>query len=391
MPTKQGDRRKGKALTDYFLHPAFYTDADTLHRARVLVSALYAFAALTVAVIPLLFIVPTTAVVRIAGGIGCVLTALAFVYLLFMLKLHGRYMLCASVAISIPSIAIFSSLGASGGILISPTAQLLALQPLVAFFFAGIRGGVMATIVIAALIGLLIAMHQTGVEFPQVLTPDNIRLLWVGVLLIGFFVIGVMALVYEFTSMTLRRERDAEHAKVVLLAHTDSLTNLANRRAFDNELNVRIDACRQNKEASQFTLCYLDLDGFKPINDQHGHDVGDQVLRAVSIRLRSALRGADLVGRQGGDEFMLLLSDLGAGHSLEAMAERFIAMIRQPIETSAGLVSVGASLGFAVYPQHATSMDALKKAADFAMYTAKRQRAGWLLYAPDMSGREHPV
>jgi predicted signal transduction protein with EAL and GGDEF domain len=67
------------------------------------------------------------------------------------------------------------------------------------------------------------------------------------------------------------------------------------------------------------------------------------------------------------------------------MAQRFIDMVRQPIETSAGLVSVGASLGFAVYPLHATSAEALKKAADIAMYTAKRNRSGWLLFAPHMS------
>lgn len=373
------------AVTDYFLHRDFYADADVLHRARVLVSALYAFAGITVAVIPVLFLLPIAPALRLLVAVSCAAVAAAFIYLLFVLKRRGRYMLCATIAASIPSLAIVSSIGITGGIVNSPTSQLLVLQPLVAFFFAGIRGGVVATLVVAIIIALLIVGQRAGVDFPQFIPADLVDVLWGAILLIGFFVIGVMALVYEFTSTSLRRERDAEHAKVVRLANTDSLTGLANRRAFDNALAGRIEAARTGTGVQEFSLCYLDLDGFKPINDQHGHDVGDQVLRAVSIRLRSALRGADLIGRQGGDEFMLLLGGLGANRALEVMAQRFIDMVRQPIETSAGLVSVGASLGFAVYPLHATSADALKKAADIAMYTAKRTRSGWLLFAPHLS------
>lgn len=382
MSTSPGHR----AFTDYFLHEDFHADADVLHRARVLISALYAFAGFTLAVIPLaLILLPLTPLLQVIVAASCALTAFAFVYLLFLLKQHGRYKLCAAIAISIPLVAITISMCITGGIAQSPATQLLVLQPLVAFFFAGIRGGLVATIIIGILIGLMIALRQSGIEWPQWIPPGYTGMMWSSLLLIGFFVIAVMAVVYEFTSTALRKERDREHAKVVKLANTDSLTGLANRRAFDNALATRIDAFNQREDVSQFALCFLDLNGFKPVNDQHGHDVGDQVLRTVSIRLRSALRGADLVARQGGDEFMLLLNGLGANQSLEIMAERFINMIKQPIETSAGLVSVGASLGFAVHPKHARSIDALKKAADIAMYEAKRNHAGWRLYAADMA------
>jgi len=382
MPNSVSRPRGSTALTDYFLHESFYADVDVLHRARVLISALYAFAGFTLAAIPfVLGFLPLTFFMQLTVTASCASTAFAFIYLLFILKQHGRYKFCAGIAIAIPVAAITTSLCLTGGISQSPATQLLVLQPLIAFFFAGVRGGCVATLVIGILMAVMIALHQAGIDPPQWMQPGYQGPLWLALLLIGFFVIAVTAVVYEFTSTALRRERDNEHAKVVKLANTDSLTGLANRRAFDASLHARIEAYRQRQDLSQFALCYLDLDGFKPINDQHGHDVGDQVLRTVAIRLRSALRGADLVGRQGGDEFMLLLNGLGANQVMELLAQRFISMIRQPIETSAGLVSVGASLGFALYPHHADSVEKLKKVADAAMYAAKRDRAGWRLYA----------
>lgn len=375
---------KRRKWTDYFLPPHFYADADLLHRSRVLVSALYAFAGLTALMIPFVFVAPLATSVQLAITASCSTIVAAFVYLLFMLKLHGSYMWCAVVAVAIPSVSITSAICISGGISQSPVTQLLALQPMVAFFFTGLRGGRMAIVAVFLLVAILFVLQQVGIDFPQWVNPEHHVFLGKAILLIGFFVIVVMALVYEVTSTSLRRERDHEHAKVVLLANTDSLTGLANRRAFDEGLRARIDSRQRDKSDQGFALCYLDLDGFKPINDQHGHDVGDQVLRAVSIRLRSALRGADMIGRQGGDEFMLLLNGVGANQSMEAMAQRFLDMVKQPIETSAGLVGVGVSMGFSVYPDQGVDTEQLKKAADSAMYNAKRRRAGWLMYSPSM-------
>jgi diguanylate cyclase (GGDEF)-like protein len=189
-----------------------------------------------------------------------------------------------------------------------------------------------------------------------------------------------MGLVYEHTTTSLQRERDAEHQRYMRLAKIDPLTGLENRRNFDAEVSRRIELARAQKEPPHFTLCFIDLDGFKTVNDHHGHDIGDEVLRVVSDRLRSASRAIDVVGRHGGDEFMLMLDAMSDRVMLDTMARRLIDSIGQPIRTSVGLIEVGASIGFANFPHDAADLDALKKAADVAMYEAKRSRAGWVFF-----------
>jgi diguanylate cyclase (GGDEF)-like protein len=129
-------------------------------------------------------------------------------------------------------------------------------------------------------------------------------------------------------------------------------------------------------------LCYLDLDGFKPINDRYGHDVGDEVLRVISERLRSCIREGDSVGRHGGDEFTLLFNSVRNETEVELIARRLVQAITPPISTSAGVVSVQGSLGFARFPSDGDNEDALKSAADKAMYLAKAQGGGWRSYRP---------
>lgn len=369
----------GKSLTGFFLHPSFFSNPDILLRARILIATLYAFISIVITVILLLLVTPVAPISRLVGIPANIAIVTTIFYLLFSLKRHGNYALCAGTTVAIPLTTITLSICITGGIIHSPLAQLMVLSPLMAYFYGSIRSGNITVVTAGAMIFLLIVLQQSGMEFPQTILPQHRGVAQALVLFVDFAVLAALAVIYEITSASLRRARDEEHAKVVKLAHTDALTGLANRRIFDATLTERITAYAGTIPQRQFALCYLDLDGFKPINDRHGHDVGDQVLRTISIRLRSALRGADLIGRHGGDEFMLILDALGAGRALEVMAKRFLTLINEPIETSAGLLSVGASLGFAVYPDQAISTEALKKAADSAMYVAKRQRLGWQL------------
>jgi diguanylate cyclase (GGDEF)-like protein len=194
---------------------------------------------------------------------------------------------------------------------------------------------------------------------------------------LGVGTVAWIEFIFELTAVRLKRERDIEHTKVIVMAQTDALTGLANRGSFDTHLNLRIGTVSPLRG---FALCYLDLDGFKAINDAHGHNVGDEVLRIVSVRLRGIVRGSDLVSRQGGDEFVLLLESTGERAELEIMVQRALAAIRKPINTSMGAVNVGASIGVAVFPADAATAGALKKAADTAMYRAKRECTGWCFY-----------
>jgi diguanylate cyclase (GGDEF)-like protein len=153
-------------------------------------------------------------------------------------------------------------------------------------------------------------------------------------------------------------------------AATDALTGLPNRRMIDDDLTRRL-ADRQRR-GTETSVLFLDLDGFKPVNDRHGHAVGDEVLVAVADRLRSLVRSDESVGRLGGDEFLVALT--GGAADAEVAADRIHGAFATPIETSAGPCRVGVSIGTATAAEHvATAADLLLR-ADAAMYLAKQAR-----------------
>jgi diguanylate cyclase (GGDEF)-like protein len=152
-------------------------------------------------------------------------------------------------------------------------------------------------------------------------------------------------------------------------AATDGLTGLPNKRAVTDAMK-RLFA-QASTTASPLALLLIDLDHFKQINDQWGHPVGDQVLASMGAVLRSVLRVRDFAGRNGGEEFAVLLPDTGIPAALE-IAERIRAAITE-ISLPGTDVSVAASLGVVGFPDHATTLDRLERLADAALYIAKRQ------------------
>ncbi|CAD6882395.1 diguanylate cyclase/phosphodiesterase (GGDEF & EAL domains) with PAS/PAC sensor(s) [Methylomonas albis] len=154
-----------------------------------------------------------------------------------------------------------------------------------------------------------------------------------------------------------------------LLAHYDPLTRLPNRILFADRLNQAI--AHSKREKSLLAICFLDLDGFKPVNDQFGHDVGDRVLVEVAERIKNAIRAEDSVSRHGGDEFALLLGDVESIEQCEQAIMRIHQAIAQPYLIGDQPISVGASSGFTVYPPDNADADALLRHADYAMYQAK--------------------
>lgn len=156
------------------------------------------------------------------------------------------------------------------------------------------------------------------------------------------------------------------------LALADGLTDLANRRCFlDRGAPMLAQLGRTGQEAR---LIYLDLDGFKRVNDTHGHEAGDHVLVTVGHRLRHAARTGDLITRLGGDEFALLMPGLTADWS-GGVVRRLAAALEQPISWRGQQLTVGASCGVASFPADGTDLPALLREADARMYTAKRRSA----------------
>ncbi|MFV3075281.1 diguanylate cyclase domain-containing protein [Niveispirillum fermenti] len=156
------------------------------------------------------------------------------------------------------------------------------------------------------------------------------------------------------------------------IAYHDRLTALPNRHFFEQYLDIALS--RAQRQGDMAALLYLDLDGFKPVNDRYGHDAGDEVLRQIGQRLAESLRPEDVAARIGGDEFacILVLPREEEDRVME-VAQRLVAAINEPIDILEGQVRVGTSIGVALWPDHGQTMAEVLKRADGAMYRAKQQ------------------
>ncbi len=161
------------------------------------------------------------------------------------------------------------------------------------------------------------------------------------------------------------------------LASFDVLTSLPNRRMFLDHLNQNVEIARRNE--LRIALMYLDLDGFKQINDCHGHEAGDLVLKSAASRLLDSVRKSDTVGRMGGDEFTVVLGSIKNCDDASKVAEKVLKALCLPITLPSGTsVQIGASIGISVFPNDAGSSDKLLAVADTTMYEVKRNgKGGW--------------
>lgn len=164
-------------------------------------------------------------------------------------------------------------------------------------------------------------------------------------------------------------ELEAMNVRLQLLATTDPLTGLANRNAMYQQLHQAI--ARAKRQRSSLALLYLDLDGFKTVNDRLGHLVGDKVLYEASERLREAVRESDVICRIGGDEFLLICEGLSRGAVLVQLTQRLLKQMQQPFYHGIEQISIGVSIGVAISSGGETAAEALIDAADRAMYDAK--------------------
>jgi diguanylate cyclase (GGDEF)-like protein len=164
------------------------------------------------------------------------------------------------------------------------------------------------------------------------------------------------------------------------LAHHDALTGLPNRLLFGHSLSGALERCR--REGQALSVVYLDLDGFKAVNDRWGHAAGDALLCHVATALKGAVRASDAVARLSGDEFALLLAELGPGPALQALCEKLQRALQAPLWWEGLPLRARASLGVVSFPRDGVSAEALLRAADAAMYREKRRRAAFFLSAP---------
>ncbi len=163
--------------------------------------------------------------------------------------------------------------------------------------------------------------------------------------------------------------RQSYEAKIRELAYHDALTKLPNRQLLLDRINQGLS----RSERSEFLLAilFLDLDKFKNINDQLGHDVGDELLKTVAVRISALVRGSDTVSRAGGDEFIVVLPEINEQHDAELVAQKIIQGLGTVIDVKGYELNISASIGIAFYPMDGNSAVELMKKADRAMYLAK--------------------
>src|SRR5664280_2455366 len=212
-----------------------------------------------------------------------------------------------------------------------------------------------------------------GREFGERTMLDDLRIMETDEPIIGLTesrqlaVVGLLGVTREINELK-RAEITLEH-----LATHDTLTGLPNRYLMFDRLNQLL--VRAARYTTSFAILFIDLDGFKRINDSRGHEVGDLVLRGVADRLSESLRAADTVARIGGDEFLILLESIRVGPDAIALADRIRSAVGAPFALPGGDATVTVSIGIGVYPDDGRDAEELLNAADVAMYRAKRENA----------------
>jgi len=193
--------------------------------------------------------------------------------------------------------------------------------------------------------------------------------------------VGYRGVGRDITELVLAREH------VVSLAYNDPLTGLANRASFLPAFEQAVERAR--RRGGRLAALFIDLDGFKQVNDAHGHAAGDRFLVEVARRLREGVRASDLVARLGGDEFFAVLEDLLESGLAEGVARKLLAELVRPVDLGAVQVQASASIGIAIFPDHGDDAATLMRHADAAMYEAKQSgKSTFALYG---SGASRPA
>lgn len=257
------------------------------------------------------------------------------------------------------------------------------------------RGVVMTLAIAVILVGVVLALYvleKTTLQPLNTLT-QHLRRVGSNKAQLGVPVqAGGMAEIHELTEdfNQMAQELDRLYGSLEHLAFTDPLTNLPNRARFHDSLE---ESVRQYTHAQQpFALFLMDLDRFKAVNDNYGHQVGDLLLQEAGARLRGVLRGSDtvarldsdaisaldgkMVARLGGDEFAAILPRLNSIDDASAVARKLLLSMQEPFPIRGHSLSIGISIGIALYPQHGDNIDTLMQRADAAMYFAKNNQCG---------------
>lgn len=291
--------------------------------------------------------------------------------LLFGLRqgLHRTIVINGVVALGY---AIFiSAVIATGGVYATTIPLLLIFVACFAFCLGGVRAGLVWSLIILLTLGV-ISQISISTALLVHFTASDLRQMSALIFVLTLVSIGAILLIYEKIYGRYGQQLRLERQSFYNQAHTDTLTGLANLRGFENVLQLRLADARES--GNFVTLAYMDLDGFKAINDTLGHDVGDWLLKEVAKRLDGCLRPNDVGARLGGDEFAIVISGLNSIDQSDKVVMRLREAVSLPVFHNGTAIPFGISLGSATFPLQVQSGSELIRLADQRMYLEKRAR-----------------
>ena len=314
------------------------------------------------------------------------LCLIGYLMALLLLIWTENYVLCANFMITTLAVAVVLGIQITGGYLESPISKLGLQLPVTAFLLMGLRHGLAWLVITLALSAGLYWSAISGVGYVQLLqNQELVQAMDISLLFILVIMIGAALTVYEMINGLLTRQLHEERNRFEHKASHDHLTGVPNRFEFFRRLKSAIEQAQERRH--KVGVVYLDLDGFKPINDLMGHHVGDEALKAVAKRLRGSLRLSDTTARMGGDEFALIIPGIHVPVDIQNILPKVLAAVREPITIDGVDVVVKASCGVAIYPVHAEDDSALCRYADMAMYRAKEISDTWVMFEESMKSQ----
>ncbi|WP_153145051.1 bifunctional diguanylate cyclase/phosphodiesterase [Dechloromonas sp. H13] len=329
---------------------------------------------------------------------GAYLVASLLLFLGHFAGLIGLHGLLASVAlIAIVNLALlaafklkFNERFADPALTLAQTLAAITVIMFVAYHFERDRSLVLAWCLVVMLFGVfrfkprdfgtttlfMLAGYALVINLLMSLKPDKVDVYiewyqwaWLALLLPPFAWIGARIGVMRARIMRANAELVNALATIQDMATHDSLTGLHNRASMTDALEHAVNMARRNDEG--LAIFFIDLDGFKSVNDTLGHATGDQLLREIAQRLRARVRQSDLVARLGGDEFVVMVETISDRLGLQLLASKLLTAIAEPMQLQGHEVTVTASIGIAVFPDDGIDVSTLLANADMAMYRAK--------------------
>jgi len=368
---------------DLFLPPSQCTNPTDLVRGYILLGLITANLLFAVgSTLGLLFALDLGDSLPIALGLE-VTCVVGYAATLIVLRYVGSYLAACYLLLSVHTAVIFCGIQITGGYLASPVLQVSLLVPVVAYLLLGLyQGALWLWITIGLSLISYVCARSGYAEWQLIPSWESSAAMYTMLFYVTVIAIGGALTVYEVLNGMLKRELLAEKVKLEHWASHDDLTGVPNRFEFFRRLKAGIDDAREREH--KVGVVYIDLDGFKPINDEHGHHMGDEALKAVAERLRRVLRLSDTTARLGGDEFGLILPGIHVPDDIDTIMPKILAAIREPIRVDDVEFVVRGSCGVSIYPNHSRDYDALCRFADAAMYRAKERKDSYQVFQEDL-------